>query len=63
MKKPQATRANPAQIEQHSRRQRQGLPGEFAQNHPIADAIIGGLILAAGVGFLVFLWIKEGAQV
>lgn len=44
--KTQATRANKAQIRQHIQRQRAGLPGmEFAQRHPILDAIIALLLV------------------
>lgn len=34
---------------------------EFAQEHPIIDAMIGGLILAAGFGGMIAIWISVGA--
>lgn len=62
--KQQATRANPAQIAQHIRRQRAGVSGlEFAHAHPVIDALCGAIILAAGVGGMVGMWIKVGAGV
>lgn len=36
---------------------------EFAQEHPIIDAMIGGLILAAGFGGMIAIWISVGAGV
>lgn len=34
---------------------------EFAQQYPIIDAMIGGLILAAGFGGMIAIWISVGA--
>lgn len=58
----QATKANEAQIRQHIERQRRGIPGmEFAQSHPIIDAVAGSLVLAAFFGWMAWAWIKVGA--
>jgi hypothetical protein len=61
--KRQATKANRAQIEHHIKRQRAGLPADFAHAHPVIDAMIGGLILAAGFGGMIAIWISVGAGV
>lgn len=58
----QATRANRAQIERHIKLQRAGMKGEFAHNHPIADAILGSIVLASFIGGMVALWVWVGAM-
>lgn len=59
--KTQATRLNQAQLQQEIQRQRHGLPCRFAHRHPIADAVIGSLVLAVGIGSMIALWIAVGA--
>ena len=59
----QATRANRAQVEQHIERQKRGLGSEFAQDHPVIDAIVGSFMLAFAVGGMVALWVSVGAGV
>lgn len=64
MEKKQATRANRNQIEQHIKRQRQGIPGmEFAHRHPILDAVLGALLLAAFITITIGALIKCGAGI
>ena len=58
----QATRANRAQIEKHICRQRAGIPGmEFAESHPVLDAILGTVVLATGFGGMIAAWVYVGA--
>lgn len=38
-------------------------PPSFASRHPIIDAAIGGLILAAGFGGLLACWISIGSGI
>ena len=58
----QATRANFAQIEKHISRQRAGISGmEFAESHPVLDAILGTVALATGFGGMIAIWIYVGA--
>jgi hypothetical protein len=50
--KQQATKANPAQIEQHIRLQRQGNPRDW---HP-AEFIVSGLLL---IGVAAWMWWRQ----
>lgn len=60
--KTMATRANPAQVRQHIKRQRAGISGmEFAQRHPVLDAIGGALVLVAGFGGAFAALMAKGA--
>ena len=60
---PQATKATPEQIARHIEQQRQGLKPEFADLHPVADAVMGIAALALFIGGMIVMWIKVGAGV
>lgn len=36
-------------------------PPSFATRHPLLDALIGGLVLLAGLGSLVAIWMAKAA--
>jgi hypothetical protein len=57
----QATKANTAQIEQHIERQKEGLSGDWEQDHPFIAALIGVSVLALSIGLIVATWVAKGA--
>ena len=57
----QATRCNPAQTAQAIRRQKIGKRPEFAEIHPVADAVLSVLVLALFILCTVSLFVLVGA--
>lgn len=57
----QADRCTKVQTEQAIQRQQRGHTASFEDLHPIADALIGGLALAAFVIGAIFMLVSEGA--
>lgn len=57
----QATRCNPAQTAQAIRRQKIGKRPEFAELHPVADAVLSVIALAAFMLAAGSLFVMVGA--
>lgn len=59
--KQQANRCNPAQVAQAVSRQKIGKRPEFAEIHPVADAVLSILVLALFILCSVSLFVLVGA--